>query len=338
MYETRQEWDIISELSPNENISEIQNVFEELAQYGLTYFQWSSFSQPLIRKGARERLLIAYPAYETASLKERRTWSREFKKNEPNWFFIEAFGYQFIRSEGETFLEIAHSLLEKVKKMHSCKKHQWAYTHQNGHKTCSLCRYFEACTVEEALLHYKKGSVDINEFETLQFDHEKPLCSCGSHQTIYLQKSYLPERSEMCKSCHTFLPDGEGLTNEQIIGEDFIFFKDVSTTREDFEPFFTNWLSLLFDHYTYAEKTKEPFEQWVQPYIDIAMNLSHIYLQQDSRSYFIDALILHSFTHQNKKYQIAYNLKLVDTGTNIVSKTESFEKGVQGIIACLEDE
>lgn len=338
MYKTRQEWYVISELSPNENISEIKKVFEELSQYGLTYFQWSSFSQPLIRKGARERLLVAYPSYKNASSKERRKWSKEFKAKEPNWFFIEAFGYQFIRSEGETFLGIANSLLEKVKKMHSCENHQWAYTHENGHKTCSLCRYFSPCTVEETLSHYKKGSVNINEFETLQFNHEKPLCSCGSHQTIYFRKSYLPERSEICKSCHNYLPDAEGFTNEQIIQEDFIFFKDVSTTQEDFKKFFSDWLVLLFEHYTYAEKTEEPFEQWVQPYIDMAINLSHIYLNQDNHSYFIDKLVLKSFTNQNKKYHVEYRLQLVDTGVKIVSKTEAFEKGIQSILSSFENE
>lgn len=101
--------------------------------------------------------------------------------------FFEAFGSAdgFIRGEGATVLESAKKALAKIKKQAACSHpdDSWKYTHNNGYKTCGLCGYFTACTVEEAMSHYDHGEIRVPEKGTyLMFDFRRPLCpTCGGH-------------------------------------------------------------------------------------------------------------------------------------------------------------
>lgn len=105
--------------------------------------------------------------------------------------FFETFGEKsgFIRGEGATVLEAAQKALAKIKKQAACSHPDdaWKYTHNNGNKTCGLCGFFTACTVEEAMKNYDHGQVRTPDRSTwISFDSRRPLCpTCGGHVLVH---------------------------------------------------------------------------------------------------------------------------------------------------------
>lgn len=343
MYKTRQTFEQIISLSPNEDIEVIKQLFEEAATYGLNFFQWSSFSQPLNKTGNRENLRSLYPDYDTATNEQKRKWRDEFTQNEPNHYFIEAFGYQYIRVTGETFLEMAKDILEIVKQMHDCMLHEWAYTHSNGHKTCSLCGFFTSCTVEEALQNYQKGEVKLTEHETLYFDHEKALCSCGSHQIVYLRKSYFPEKTYRCSDCRSLLPNEKETygyfptTTIEKIKEDFAFYDNTSVTYEQFREKFNSWLTEVHEHYLYIEDKTVPFLDWVQPYIHQLTEVANLYIVGKGITSRIESLSLSIHEIQEDGAYLHLSIKQSDEKATIPTKEEAFHNALDSIVKSLKD-
>jgi hypothetical protein len=293
-YKTRQSFETITLANPNEDITTFKEVLEEISSHGYNSLQWSDTSSALGRPGNYKKFKNEHPEYDRLPLDEQCDLSDEWEKTQPNWFFIEAFGSEqhgYLRGEGETFLACAQSILKQVHILNNCSSHEWAYTHSNGNKTCKLCHRFEPCSVEEALAHYTSGQVKFDEHRTLTFDHENPLCSCGSHQTYYLSKSLFPEKKYICVSCHTFIartpsPDySDRLPTDLkgVIKSKFGFQINKKLTAKSFSQALLRFTQLLYDHAHYVENISDnEFEAWSLPHLAcFATTLNASYTEGD---------------------------------------------------------
>lgn len=343
-YTTRQNFSTIEQLT-GEDVSKIKEVFKKLSTLGYNSFQWSDFSQPMRRPGNRERFLNEHPEYKSLSQKEQSELFKSWSDKQPSWYFIEAFGKQFLRGEGETFLDCAEVILKKAEKIDSCPSHEFAYTHANGFKTCKLCGRFEKCTIDEALNNYKKGHIEIDEHKTLEFDHEKPLCSCGSHERYYLSDSLMPEKMYQCVNCKKFLKDEEEdgditQTFEEEIESYFPFEIDCLLSEETWERIISKFTKLLFNHAKYVEGISEnEFSTWAKPHFKTFFNVIHSTILKNDTQYLVVDFNHFDFKVIDKElYSISFSLSLEPIAEEKLSKDEKVTNTFLVIAKALSDE
>jgi len=333
MYKLKKPLEDMLLISPQESLESIKETFDKIASYGSTRFQWSHSSQPLNHRPTYQAFTELHPTYKSMSQEQKFTLRKAFIAQQPNYFFIEVFGgkYGFVRATGNTFEEIAQRILVKIQKMHDCPEHEWAYTHSNGHKTCKKCSFFAKCTVDEALAHYEKGEVRLNADETLQFNHKKALCPCGSHSKIWLRHSHFPEQDAKCTVCHQFIPLTNesnilslALTTDEQIKHDFVFEDENSMDEKELNRVFSSWLHKLFMHHALVEETEQPFVQWVQPYIDKATLLNTLYVKKEDSTFRLHQMNLKIFYLEEEEIHMSYELQVKPTDKNVLSKSDAF--------------
>jgi len=333
MYKLKRPLEDMLLISPQESLEAIRETFDEIAAYGSTYFQWSRSSQPLNHRPTYQAFTELHPMYNDMPRNQQNVLRKNFIAQQPNYFFIEVFGgkYGFVRATGTTFEEIAQRILEKIQKMHHCPEHEWAYTHSNGHKTCKKCSFFADCTVDEALAHYEKGEVKINANETLQFDHTKELCICGSHSKLWLRHSHFPEKNAKCTACHQFIPLTKEnsilslpLTTDEQIKSDFVLENETSMDEKELNHVFSSWLHTLYMHHSFVEKTEQPFIEWVQPYLNKATTLNTLYVQKEDSTFLLHHLNLKTFHLEEEDIHMSYELQVKLTDKDVLSKSDAF--------------
>lgn len=240
------------EVQPNTDLQAIQTIFDELETLGFTFVQWEDYVL-------------------------------EEEEEEP--VFMEAFGPQFMRADESTYLECAKVILENYKKRLECKKHEFAYTHSNGNKTCKHCRYFTKCTIEEALENYEKGEVKWDEYKTLKFNHLRSLCSCGSHKVFYLKHAFDPKKKYQCanETCNRFVPLEEVLkgdyipkaipkTMEERMRKLMVFKRNRTLSPKSLTDVLVRFVTQMYLQAKYVDKLfenenwEQTFIDWVQPY------------------------------------------------------------------------
>lgn len=317
-YTTREPLEKMLILNKNEDISKIEDLFNELEKDGFTFFQWSSFSSPIEKPGA-------YDKY-THWLNGRKSdvdLMIEWQENHAGytWFFIEAFGPQFLRGEGETFFDCIQQIQKQWREQTLCTEHTWAYTHHNGHKTCSNCGHFAPCSVEEALTNYQSGSVEIDKHHSLQFDHEKPLCSCGSHRKIYFHDSFFPEKTYFCENCNSWLPIEK--MYEKMHGTDVsasmnrlvVFSKGKKISENRANQIVQRFLDKMLRHFIFIEKKEESytideFSSWIYPYLQQFVEIWNPYLVYNEQTYKITQISVSDLIvkeHKLFSFHCSYN-------------------------------
>jgi hypothetical protein len=344
-YQLRQTFDEMLKLSPNENIIQIKEIFENLSDQHFTFFQWSSSSQRANKPGEYERFKSEHPGIKDLPSIKRARLLVEWNKSQPNWFFMEAFGPQFIRSEAETFLECAEIIRDKWNKRMNCPSHNWEYTHSNGHKTCSKCGYFADCTVEEALLHYKKGYVEINDHLSLHFDHEKELCKCGSRQVHFYPDSMFYENFWRCVSCNELVNSPEQALGEKM---DFdyqcnhlvIFMKGKKTKEEMVKQRASLFLEKMWKHFKYVEKRDSYFIKWVESYFTRFVQIWDAYIDINGITHHLqDAFIVNHTIEDDKVTSLTLNLKLKAADSSVQTDDDyAFETMKNFMDALVEEE
>lgn len=343
-YSTRQDFSTIEVLT-GEDVDKVKKVLAEIAVFGYDSFQWSSFSQPMNKPGTYERFLTEHPNYKTLPENEKTNLFRSWSNEQSDWYFIEGFGKQFIRGEGETMYDCALVILEKAKKIENCTGHIWEYTHSNGHKTCRLCKRFAPCTVEETLANYKKGHVELDEHKTLEFDHENPMCTCGSHTRHFLADSIMPDKYYRCTECKSYLDEETESplipeSFEEHIREFYAFDTDSLLSEEQWKKILLKFTNELIKHAKYVEEMDlDNFVSWSKQHYQTFCSAINSTISKEEKQYLvIDIKDLKIEIDQEQILSLSFSLVSKPVDENKLTKEENVRNGFLGLAKAFSDD
>lgn len=330
-FKSRDPIESVLTISPNEDIEKLTDLLNELADLGWYSNQWSK----MLPNDDDPALLEMYPTFPDLNSKEKRIFMDENYEQLPFSYFIESFGHEtlgYLRTEGKSLGMCAEKLVKVAKRKLSCD-HTWSYTHNNGNKTCSSCGAFTSCTVEEALSHYEKGTVEVDEALTLVFHNGRPICECGSHQVYYLQHSMFNEKQFECFECKNFLPlkfSERGYSSIPVYPNDDAYKDALQQTDNmyDRHRFRTlgvvsegmlrqrilQYLSDMLKHYLFVEKERPAalFVDWVTPYIYQTVAKTKTQIKIEHKKYQLKGLkeLDISLNLENKQFDVSYKLDI----------------------------
>ncbi|MCK1999862.1 hypothetical protein MZM54_00510 [[Brevibacterium] frigoritolerans] len=290
-FKTREPIESVHKISKDEDIEKLRTLLNELAELGWTANQWSD----MLPDDDDPILLTVEPKFNDFTKEEKDIFFDVHFERIPKRYFIESFEHPkfgYIRAEGYSLVECAEKLIQRGKKQLGCS-HSWAYTHSNGHKTCKLCKTFVPCTVNEALAHYEKGSVKIDEAFTLYFHNARSLCTCGSDKLHYLQHSMFDEKQYQCPVCkkywpikyrdskHSSLPvspndDGyetASIETKKRMWDRHRFITFGVASENQIKKQINQYILRMAKHYHYIEMGQSvgTFMEWVTPYVKEAV-------------------------------------------------------------------
>lgn len=286
-FSSRKPIEDVHNISKNEDIEKLRSLLNELAELEWTRHQWSD----ILPDDDDPILLTVEPNFNEFTKEQKDIFFDEHYDSIPKRYFIESFGhptYGYLRAEGYSLVECAEKLILRGKKQIDCT-HSWDYTHNNGNKTCKDCRAFVPCTIEEALEHYEKGSVEMDDSITLYFHNSRSLCTCGSHKLHYLQHSMFDEKKYQCPVCETFWPikfkdskhsslpvspiddqyESAQFETTKKIWDRHRFMTFGVTSEKQIKNQITRYILNMAKHYQFIEKgdSVDAFMEWVTPYV-----------------------------------------------------------------------
>lgn len=323
-------------------LDKIIEILNELADLGWNSNQWST-STPDFEIEDVEKI---YPTYKSMSEDEKFKVMGDYIDTLPEYFFIESFGnkkYGYLRADRPTVLECAQSCLEQAKIMINCINHDWIYSHSNCcHKTCKICGTFTKCSLEEALEHFPKGAFELNESLTLYFNHNKELCTCGSHKLYYNTHSMFNKTNYQCTECHEFKPTKYKKTKPTSFNylsvspldndyDDAIILTDDDSPHNRHELFtigysnkeFVNQLIQRYTlrmllHFLHVEQRScSEFFEWFKPYIKKCIAISNLQIKENEQYLDITDIIPQNIEidliDNHFEFKLTYDLVLMDS-------------------------